>query len=497
MSQPSQSEIPKSLTRVLIYGNSLAANQAALALSEALNERIEIVLVNSQQGACKSDILYGGVSPPEAYDTHLSLKLSEPELLLNTNTSFSFGSHYQSWGLHKQSWVQCYHLPFTTPAGVDFHHIVTKHKAQLSDYLISAQAALEGKFAHPPLQDSSSALSRAEYGYHFDHQLFNSLLAQKVAFSRVKVVNSTLKKIEINKQSIQALVLESGETITADLYIDASGIDASLLSHLCEEFISTREVSVKYVEKATENVGAPCRKIVASADGWQATTPLRGKNSVLTLTLPKEESTKSSEPDENNNSVHFASVALGYRRFGWVGNCVGLGHAACVIDPVSPAPMKLLSLDLSRLLELIPIDTNMQMERQEYNRRFTNDVTHANLFNKALYDCRLQLKDSNEALLETVDQETDFWRSAEETGKSDLLNRKITQFLHRGILVSYDLEPFNQQDWTILHNGMNRRPAKFDRLAEQVDQEKMQSSLDALQAGIKQLCHVCQCTTYI
>lgn len=477
----------KALSRILIYGAGIAANQVALALSKALESNIELVLVTPEY-PCLSDVLYGGITSPESYDMNLKLNLSEPELFLNTNTSFSFGSHYQNWGPRKKNWVQCHHLPFPSDNPVDFHQLIKRHKAQLSDYLISAIAATEGKFAHPPAENPSSALSRAEYGYHFDHHQLNNLLTTKLKSTKIKVVKGSVVKVELDEDSIDTLTLESGETITADLYLDCSGINSDLLKHLSQAKTTFREVNISYIEQKNDNVGNPCRTLSPLNDGWQAKTSLRGKNSILTVTSKVRDSLTNDTClfVSNENGIHSDKVALGHQQQAWVGNCISLGHAACTIEPLTPAPMKLLGLDILRLLELIPVDTNMKLERQEYNRRFINDVTHAELFNKTFYDFRTTITDNNEKKTENVNQSlTSFWQYGME--RSQLLDRKIIQFLHRGNLVSYDLEPFNQEDWAILHYGMGRSPERSDRLVEIIDYKKMQEKLDNMKAGILHL----------
>ena len=161
----------------------------------------------------------------------------------------------------------------------------------------------------------------------------------------------------------------------------------------------------------------------------------------------------------------YQTFALGHRNKAWHGNCVGIGHSAYALEPISPAPYILLKNDIERLLELIPVNHEVQIERQEYNRRFQDDVTHAELFHCALY-------------AEQRDVGFD---------SSEKLHRKLTQYLHRGILASYDFEPFNQQDWAILHAGLGRVPKHYDRMAEQVDFEKMQANLDSMRTGIAHL----------
>jgi tryptophan halogenase len=55
------------------------------------------------------------------------------------------------------------------------------------------------------------------------------------------------------------------------------------------------------------------------------------------------------------------------------------------------------------------------------------------------------------------------------------------------MLVAFDLEPFNAEDWTILHFGMGRRPERYDRIAEQLPEAQSRSALETLSRDIEKL----------
>jgi tryptophan halogenase len=374
-------------------------------------------------------------------------------------------------------------LPFPKDNAVDFHQLMTRHNVKLTDYLISAVAAAQGKFAHPPTENPASLLSRAEYGYYFNHTEVNDVLISKTNSSTIQLIEGTLAEVKVNDEGIDKLILDSGKTISADFYLDCSGVNGDLLSHLSQEKNIFREVNIKYVEQKN-NTAATCRTVTPTSDGWQAITPLRDNTSILTVSSSGTESSTDSNDSfvKDSQGIHGNKVTFGHRPFAWLGNCVSVGHAACTIEPLSPAPMKLLSLDLIRLLELIPVDTNMALERQEYNRRFINDVTYADLFNNAFYNFRTNIHDTEKSIDSSLLGLSPFWQYGMQ--KSSLLERKITQFLHRGNLVSYDLEPFNQEDWAILHCGIGRLPDKYDRLVEIIDYNKMQEKLDKMKAEL-------------
>jgi tryptophan halogenase len=171
---------------------------------------------------------------------------------------------------------------------------------------------------------------------------------------------------------------------------------------------------------------------------------------------------------------HSGNFALGHRAGAWSGNCIAIGHAAAVFEPVTAAPLLTLQLDIERLLSLIPVSGDFSFECREYNRRFAEDALHIALFHQALFATETAF-------------ESGYWRQACGAPMSEKLKRKIDQFESRGILVEYDLEPFNEQDWIILHYGMKRRPARYDRLADAVDAAVMDSQISAMQSAVLQM----------
>lgn len=438
----------------LVFGNTLAASMTVLALSKALPKSMTLLWVKPA-GSCESDMLYGGISSPDAYQFNLQHGVTEPQLILDTDTTFSFGTGFKGWGNHNLTWMQCFHLPFTATAGVELHHFMTRHKASLGDFLISAQAALQGTFAHPPTDNLQSPLSRAEYGYHFDPSQWSDIFFNKIDKARIKVINKDMASLKHTQDHIDYVQLDDGTTLQADLYIDCSGTGSKLLGALNDDFVKQRSVQLSSKILPCPQTGPACRLITGSESGWQSVTPLREKNHIVSLF----------ESPYGYEQTDCQGFALGHRNMAWQGNCLGIGHAAYALEPITPAPYILLKKDIERLLELIPVNHETQIERYEYNRRFQDDVTHAELFHRAIYADQRDLG----------------------YGVCEKLDRKLTQYAHRGILTSYDFEPFNQQDWAILHAGLGRIPQRYDRMAEQVDFDKMQTNLDTMRAGIAHL----------
>ena len=449
------------IRHIVIYGSGLAAWMTAAALSKNLPTAIQVIVLETANSDA-ADIFYGSVANPSAYKFFSNLGLSEADLLLRTQSSFSYGTSYKNWGLTTASWVQCFQAPFPIWDGVPLAHHITDETQALEHYLMSAQAAINGKFAHPPA-DKNSPLSSAEYGYHVTARDLTELLKRIAGKYSVRSISQDIASIENRDGRITGIKLKAGETVSADFYIDASGPDAPLISSLEEaDFQTSRNLGALYSEQTSEKLGPPIRQVSSQDFGWQSRTPLQKVDAVLTLFAPQsEEAARKTHPQ--SEAAH-CEVPLGRRSKAWSGNCAAIGHAAAIVDPISPAPLMLLQMDIERLMGLIPVADAFDIEAKIFNEAFQTDVENIELFNNALFQ------------LEGL-PETEYWTDAKLNSASVKLSRKLDQFSHRGLLVSYDLEPFNDEDWTILHHGIGRTPRKRDAVAKLSDIEKISRDL--------------------
>ncbi len=446
---------------VIVCGSGLAGNLAALSLANGLGDNVRIAQIVDTR-APTEDALYGNVTDPGAYNFLRGLGVDEPTLILETGSSFSFGTVFRNW-LSDRNWVQCHHSPLGLIDGVPLRHVTTRAGVPLEPLLVSAQAALAGRFAHPPA-DPAVVLSRAEYGYQLDPAELNGLLDRLVQASRVDRFHSSIETIEQDGGTVSALRLEDGETIPADLVIDATGTGRRAVLAAGGRFETSHAIDVSRTVRPADTLGPPCRLVEADELGWTSTAHLQ--KATHTLRISAAGSTDGSDPA--------FTAELGHMADAWVGNCIAIGHAASVFEPLTPAPMMMLQRDIERLLELVPVFPEMSMERREYNRRFHDDVTHINLFHDALF-------------LDGETRASRYWQDAMKPRGDARLDRKIEQFRHRGVLASYDLEPFNDEDWTIAHLGMGRTPQQHDRLAESISGAASERALGQLRQSIQQL----------
>ena len=289
---------------------------------------------------------------------------------------------------------------------------------------------------------------------------------------RLKTIASPIITVDRDQNGISVVHFANGQSATADLYVDCTGPKAVLLSRLDVTFAGKRRLRGASSSHSTQRIGPPCRVVAAGEFGWRAEIPLRGRVARLSVYDPASEA--AALADHGAPPSQTAEVTIGGYSEAWSGNCVAIGQAAETVEPLTPAPMMLLQRDIERLASLIPMSTDMAVERREYNRRRAEDYVHAGLFQRALFETE-HLPNGP------------YWRAVREEPMDEKLARKLEQFASRGVLVAYDLEPFTQEDWTILHYGMGRRPARHDRFADRVPQAQVRSYLDNMRGEIATL----------
>lgn len=447
------SETSAPVGRILVCGSGLAAEMTVAALAAQLPAHVAIVRVNAGNQRA-SDLFYGSVTAPSAYAFNLSAGVDERRLILDSDTSFSWGTRYADWG--GRGWMQGFALPFPVVDGVQMHQYLTLVGADgITPYVAGVQAARRGVFVHPPREgDGQHPLARAEYGYQFDPADYAALFAAAVPAGRVERLAGSVVGVEVVDGAIVSVGLDDGRAVGADWYVDCSGPAAMLLSALVPDWEGDRRIAIEVEERASADE-APLRTVRVSPEGWQSETPLKGRVRRMRV-----------------SASGGAGVVLGRRSRGWVGNCVGIGQAAAVVEPLTPAPMMLLERDIERLLTLIPTGSDMGVEAREYDRRFADDHDHAELFQRAFFTAE-ELPDGS------------YWQAAKAQAVPEKLARKLTMFADRGVLVAYDLEPFHPEDWTILHLGMGLRPTRHDRLADRADPARVRQFLSKMAGDIE------------
>ncbi len=462
----------KSIKKIAIVGRDAEAWLAALILrlsfAKAENS-VEVVLVE----------LPSKLHPHEYYSVlpshqvlHKVMGLQE-SLVFKTAGLYSLGQRFFNWGGEATSFFHGYDTHGVVINKIEFLHYWIKARKQLQlelpleDFSFVVEAAKQGKFIS--LSETATEISRATYGYHLHALPYVRAIAKAAIGLGVQHRLSEINRLEQQNGKISCLHLNDGSQIQADLYIDASGSEARLISELedNDNFESWRQwlpCDRKMTTSAPPMSPVPSfAQIVAFEQGWMGYFPLL-KRTALTAVYSSQKTTveqvidkmsKISRVDIRLESVMESTIKAGVRKKSWIGNCIAVGEAVGGLEPLDATQLHTLHLSLSLLRSLFPNNTDSMPEAAIYNDKMQSYLNSIRDFSVAHYKLNQR-------------QGEPLWDACRNIPVPDSLQEKIELFAARGIVSMREEETFQEENWTSLFVGHGVIPETYDPLVDKI-----------------------------
>jgi tryptophan halogenase len=477
------------IRRIVIVGGGIAGWMAAAVLKRMLPGDCEIRLIDGSADDTESaDAAIGTL--PHLRTLHAMLDIDEADLMRKTRATFRLGTLFRNWSGLDRSYFHPLGEIGANLEGVAFRH----HWLRLRecgdaidpfDFSLCAVAARAGKFTRPAT-NRRSVLSTLDYGYHFDGRLYADYL-RRIAVER-GVVRTQAAIAGVERQggdgSVTAIVLEDGERVTGDLFLDCTGASAILSGQTLQTSFEdwTQWLPCDRIATATGGATAnpmPYSGATACAAGWQSTIPLQhrtGHGYVYSSRDLIDEEAVTAVLTQTGGSPAAApklrSFTSGRRAKFWNGNVIALGQAGVVLEPLDGIELHLVQTGLIRLLTLFPYRDSSSGE-SEYNRLMTNEAERMRDFLVLHYKA-------------TTRQDSAFWTRCRDMAVPQTLDYKMRLFKSRGRVVLYDEETFDEASWASLFIGQDIIPERYIPLADTVDIEKIRSQLTRMRSAIRQ-----------
>ena len=464
------------LGRVAIIGGGVEAWMTAAGLARATGGQAQIRVVETGpavQGAL--------TTLPSLRSFHALLGLDEATLMAATRATYKLGSRYSGW-TPGTSFCDAFGEIGANLEGVGFHHYWTRLRQDgdatpLDDYSLAAVIARLGRFS-PPDPDPRSPLSTLAYGLHLDAALYVGVMRALALRGGVTASPGEVAQVVRNGETgdIAAVVLEGGERVEAELFVDCTGHSALLIGDESFEDWSALLPADRAV-RITADVqrdAPPLTEIEAVAEGWRWQIPLRDRlDSGLTYRAElthDEAAVKAARiglPQHGVGEPEFLSFRNGRRVRSMVGNCVAIGGAAGMVEAMDCADIHLIQSGVTRLIALFPRPGGATVAAEEYNRLGAETIERVR--DRAILHYRRAGR-----------RDGAIWDLGREGPVPEKLAYRIAQFESRGRVVMYDEETFLEPSWIAAFIGHGVLPGRYDPLADRMPLKRVRALLERM-----------------
>ena len=465
---------------VLIVGGGTAGWMAAASLAHFLdNMNVAIRLVESEQ---IGTVGVGEATIPPIIEFLRVLNIDENDIIREIKATFKLGIAFKDWARPGHIFFHPFGPTGFGMGPVAFQSYWLKmfregRAERIEEYNMQAKAAELGRFMRP-VHAPNTPLNKITYALHFDASLFAKYLRGYAEKRGVVRTEGKIQRVLLRPDDgfVEAVELENGERIDADLFIDCSGFRGLLI----EEALKTGYLDWTHwlpcdraLAVPSECTGSPPPFTLATAReaGWQWRIPLQhrvGNGHVYCSGFTTDDEARrvllanlEGRPLADPLALRFTT---GRRAKAWNKNVVALGLASGFLEPLESTSIHLVHRGIAMLLKFFPDRTFQRADIDRYNKIFEFEFGRVRDFLVLHYT--------------HTERQGAFWEHCRNTPLPDSLSEKIELFKSHGRILREDTELFPVQSWLYVMIGQNIIPRSYDPLTDTLDPQKIKANLD-------------------
>lgn len=480
----------KSIKKIVIVGGGTAGWMAAAALSKTIGCRThDITLVESEQ--------IGTVGVGEATIPMISLfnnkvlGIDENEFVRETNATFKLGIEFVDWRKLGHSYFHPFGLLGVDMDGISFSHFwIRWQKAggnlDYSKFNAETEAARAIKFMRTNHELGPKVMPDINYAFQFDAGLYAAYLRR---YAEKRGVNrSEGMVVNVNQHPdtgyIESLVLNSGEKIEGDFFIDCSGFRGLLIEqvfkagyHDWSHWLPVNRAVAVPCESAGELL--PYTRASAREAGWQWRIPLQHRTGngyvFCDQYLSEDDATSKLLSRLDGKAIaepRILKFVTGVRKKSWVKNCVAMGLANGFLEPLESTSIHLVQVSISKLLTMFPRDNFSERVINRFNDEMHFEYENVKDFLIAHYKV-------------TEREDTPFWKYVKNMPIPDSLQEKLELFKTRGEVIAKSNELFKETSWFAVLAGQGLVPQGYHPVADAISDDELRLRLTQVRSGIQ------------
>ena len=471
----------QAVKRVVIAGGGTAGWTVAAALVKNLGPLLAITLVESD---AIGTVGVGESTIPTARRFHELIGLDEQAFVRATGASFKLGIAFEDWARVGDRYFHSFGVTGPSTWMADFQHMWLEAREQgfageLGDYCLELQAAKEGKF-------QGGRGSPLNYAYHLDATAYGQFLRGIAEPQGVRRVEGKIAEVKVAPDSgfIEALVLESGETVEGDLFIDCTGFRGLLIEGALatgwddwSHWLPTDSA----LAVQTEAVGParPYTRAVAHRAGWQWQIPLQhrvGNGLVYCSRFMSDDEAQALLAERVEGPMltepRLIRFKAGSRRKEWHKNCVAIGLASGFVEPLESTSIHLIMIAVTRLMQLFPFGGVNEAVAERYN-----DVARREI--EGIRDFIILHYYLNE-------RDEPFWQECRSLDIPASLAERIALFREGANAYQAADELFRTDSWVQVMLGQRLTPRSHHAMGQLMPPERLRTALAGAAEKVRQ-----------
>ena len=466
--------------RVVVAGGGTAGWMAAAAIARTMGRTVSVTLIESEQ---IGTIGVGESTIPPLVNYNRLLGINEAEFMRATQATFKLGIQFDDWKDVGTGYFHSFGITGKDHWSAGFQHFwmygrEKGHDAPYDDYCLELIAAREGKFAHLPGD-------AANYAYQLDSGLYAKFLRDMAEKDGTVRIEGKIATVELNGESgdISALLLDSGQRIEGDLFLDCTGFRALLIEGAlhagfddwahwlpCDSAIAIQTESVR--------PAVPFTRAMAHDAGWQWRIPLQHRvgNGIVYCSryLDHDDAHQRLLGNIEGNTIvqpNRLRFTSGVRRRQWHRNCIAIGLSGGFMEPLESTSIHLIQRAVLRLLRMFPMGEISARDVAEFNDQQMTDM--------------LQIRDFLVLHYKATDRrDSPFWRYCADMAVPDSLTQKIELFRETGRVFRKNEELFAENSWIQVMMGQGIMPRTYHPIAEKLRDDELDKLLRSIRDNI-------------
>ena len=459
---------------IVIVGGGTAGWMTAAALAKVLQGHYTIRLIESDEIGI---IGVGEATIPHIGEFNRALEIDEDEFMRATQGTFKLGIEFVNWGAIGDRYIHGFGFVGQATQALPFHHFWLRLAklglaSPLEAYSINTVAPRQAKFMRARKDMPGSPVADISHAFHFDAGLYARYLR---GYAEQRGVTRTEGKIARVMQRepdgfIEAVVLESGERIAGDFFIDCSGMRGLLIQQTLKSGFDDwshwlpvdRALAVPC---ASAGPLLPMTRSTAHAAGWQWRIPLQHRTGnghiYCSSFMAQDEATDillkhlDGKPLAEPRPLKFTT---GRCKTFWVGNCVAVGLSSGFLEPLESTSIHLINTAISRIINFFPHAGFDAADIAEYNRLTHWEYERIRDFLVLHYKA-------------TERDDSEFWNYCRTMSIPDTLQHKLDLYEGNARIFRVGNELFGEPSWLQVMHGQRVRAQGYHPFADLLPKE--------------------------